>query len=66
MNLTRKAKMFHKNIPINFFESLNYDQLLTWLHPIDRKQEDYNSVMKSKHENIFFNPNKPTEKVSEY
>lgn len=65
MNLTKKAKTWHRNIPIEYFESLTNDQLKAWLHPIDRKKEDFNSVMQSRYENLFFNPNKPTEKVFE-
>jgi len=50
-NLKRKAKIFHKDVPDEYFNKLTYDELLCWLHPIDRKDET--KGIKGAYENIF-------------
>ena len=54
--IIRKIRCYNKNIKDSFFNDKTDKELLSWLHPNDRKEADYNSVYGSKYENIFFNP----------
>ena len=49
--LIRLVKAWHKNIPEDYFNNLTYDELLCWLHPIDRAKET--KTTEGNYDNIF-------------
>jgi len=54
--LIRKARIYNKNIPVSFFDDKDEKDILSWLHPNDRKEISLKSIMKSKYENLFYSP----------